>query len=152
MFKRMISTQIEIEAEAGRVWEALTDFPSYPEWNPMIRRAEGELKAGSRLRLRYEPAGHDGKNYRPKLLVVNPGNELRWLGNPWIPGLVRSEHYFLLQPLRGFRTRVGHGMFIKGLLAPFLRDMLQGTKGPFEEMNRALKNRSELNPTGKQTR
>jgi hypothetical protein len=33
-------------------------------------------------------------------------------------------------------------MFIKGLLAPFLRDMLEGTKGPFEELNRALKVRA----------
>ena len=35
--------------------------------------------------MRYEPAGHAGRNYKPKLLVVDTGNELRWLGNPWIP-------------------------------------------------------------------
>ncbi len=29
-----IHTEIEINAPAGKVWRVLTDFPSYPEWNP----------------------------------------------------------------------------------------------------------------------
>ena len=33
-----LRSQIEIEAPADRVWQVLTDFATYPEWNPFIRR------------------------------------------------------------------------------------------------------------------
>jgi uncharacterized protein YndB with AHSA1/START domain len=49
MFREEIITEIVIDAPAERVWEVLADLASYPEWNPRIRRASGELRAGSRL-------------------------------------------------------------------------------------------------------
>src|SRR5215210_9363232 len=36
-----LHSEIEINAPAQRVWEVLTDFASYPQWNPFIRRASG---------------------------------------------------------------------------------------------------------------
>jgi hypothetical protein len=57
MFEKVFHTEIEIDAEAERVWEVLTDFSSYHEWNPMIRRASGELQVGTRLQLHFEPTG-----------------------------------------------------------------------------------------------
>jgi uncharacterized protein YndB with AHSA1/START domain len=32
-----LHTEIEIDASAERVWDILTDFASYPQWNPFIR-------------------------------------------------------------------------------------------------------------------
>jgi len=51
----------------------------------MIRSAGGELRVGARLRLHFEPAGRKGYDFRPKLLVVEPTRELRWLGQPGFP-------------------------------------------------------------------
>ena len=36
-----LHSEIEIDASAERVWGILTDFASYPEWNPFIRRISG---------------------------------------------------------------------------------------------------------------
>jgi uncharacterized membrane protein len=33
--------QIHMKAPAQRVWQVLTDFAAYPEWNPFIRRVNG---------------------------------------------------------------------------------------------------------------
>ena len=44
-----IHTEIEIHAPAERVWQVLTDFAAYPQWNSFIRRVEGEIRAGARL-------------------------------------------------------------------------------------------------------
>jgi uncharacterized protein YndB with AHSA1/START domain len=32
-----IRTEILINAQAYKVWKALTDFNSYPSWNPFIK-------------------------------------------------------------------------------------------------------------------
>ena len=41
---KVIHTEIEINAPASRVWEILTDFGSFPQWNPFIRQVSGEPK------------------------------------------------------------------------------------------------------------
>jgi uncharacterized protein YndB with AHSA1/START domain len=42
-----LHTEIEINGPAERVWAVLTDFASYPEWNPFIRQVSGELNIGA---------------------------------------------------------------------------------------------------------
>ena len=49
MFRRQIITQINIEASPEEIWQHLTDFASYPQWNPFIAAIEGDLRVGSRL-------------------------------------------------------------------------------------------------------
>ena len=144
MSRKEIHTEIEIDSAAERVWEVLIDLPAYPEWNPMIREASGELRPGARLRLHFQPPGQKGRKFRPKLLVVDPDRELRWQGNPGVPGLFESEHGFIIQPKRGGGTLLAHDMVFYGLLAPLLWKRLEEkTVGPFEEMNRALRDRVE---------
>ena len=41
-----LRTEIEIQASDKRVWQLLTDFASFPQWNPFIRQAKGEVKVG----------------------------------------------------------------------------------------------------------
>ena len=42
---RVISTEIEISASDEEVWQVLSDFDAYPEWNPFIKTIEGKLEA-----------------------------------------------------------------------------------------------------------
>jgi len=37
-------TTFEIYAPATRVWDVLTDFRSYPQWNPQIHWASGSIE------------------------------------------------------------------------------------------------------------
>jgi hypothetical protein len=139
-----IRTEIEIESPAERVWQLLTDFASFPQWNPFIRQATGEPKVGGRLAVRIQPPGSRGMTFRPKVLRVEPNRELRWLGRLWIPGLFDGEHRFLLEPLGPARTRFVQQETFTGLLVPLLlKWMGDATHQGFEEMNRALKARAE---------
>lgn len=144
MPKKEILTETLIEAEPEHVWRVLTEFSSYPEWNPMLPEASGELVAGARLELHFEQENGRRRTFRPKLVVVEPCRELRWLGNPGVPGLLESQHYFLIEPPVEGRCRLEHGMVFYGMLVPILGSRLElSTRGPFEAMNMALKERSE---------
>ena len=146
--KELLS-EIEIGAPAERVWRLLTDFPTYPQWNPFIRRISGEPTPGERLEVRIEPPGGRGMTFRPTVLNAEPNRELRWLGHLLVPGLFDGEHSLTIQPLEENRVRFVQREAFRGLLVPLIgRSLDNNTQQGFEEMNRALKERAEAPPSG----
>ena len=145
MAEHTIETTIQIGAPPSRVWQVLTDFRAMSDWNPFIRSISGPLKEGARLSIQIAPPGKSGMRFRPKVLVVKPDQELRWLGSLLIPGLFNGEHSFVLQPEGTDGTRFLHAEKFSGLLVgPFVRrGMLDATRQGFEDMNIALKERAE---------
>lgn len=145
--RRELITTIEIKAPIERVWNVLTDFPTYPQWNPMIRQVTGELRTGGRLSVHFQPAGRKPRRFKPKLILVAPNRELRWLGWPRFPTLFDSEHYWRLQTVSDGSTHLEHGMVMYGLLAPVAAILMEdASRAPFEAMNRAHKARAEARP------
>jgi hypothetical protein len=135
-----ICTEIEIEATAERVWELLTDFASFPNWNPFLRRASGDLIPGAKLEVRIQPSGARGMTFRPTVLKVEPNRELRWLGHLIMPGLFDGEHFFIIDKLNENRVRFTQRELFTGLFVPLLaRSLDKDTRRGFEEMNLAIK-------------
>jgi hypothetical protein len=144
VYRKEMNTEIEIDAPPELVWGVLTDFASYPEWNPMIRKASGELRTGARLKVRFEPEGSRGHTFRPKLIVVSPDREFRWLGWPRFPGLFDTEHYWIIEGNPDGKSLLRHGTVIYGLFAPLGSRTLERTsRSAFELMNIAHKKRAE---------
>ncbi|HOD14481.1 MAG TPA: SRPBCC domain-containing protein [Spirochaetota bacterium] len=144
MFKEKIHTGIDINAAPALVWSVLADLARYPEWNPMIRSAAGELKRGSRLTLRFNPPGTGETVFCPKLMVVDPVRELRWQGRPGFPLLFESVHVFIIEPAAAGGSRLTHDMLFYGLLIPLARARIRRSiEGPFVLMNKALKAQAE---------
>ena len=100
MTKNLAST-IGIDASPERVWQVLTDFAAYPEWNPFIVRAEGRPEEGVRLTVRMQPVGARAVTLVPTVLEAVEARRLRWSGSLWIPGIFDAEHVFSLDPPGG---------------------------------------------------
>lgn len=139
---REISTHVEIDASPQRVWETLTDFPRYAQWNPFIREAAGEARIGTTLALRMFPAKGRPISFKPRVLAAQEGAELRWLGRFLLPGLFDGEHRFVLSPHNG-GTRLEQSEKFTGLLVPVLGSLIDGTVENFQRLNDALKERAE---------
>jgi hypothetical protein len=126
------------------VWQLLTDFASFPEWNPFMRRASGEIREGGRLEVYIQPSGARGMTFKPVVLKAEPGRELRWLGRLFIPKLFDGEHILAIEPLDANRVRFVQCEIFTGVLIPFFAHSLDSdTQRGFEEMNQALKARAE---------
>ena len=139
-----LRSEIEIQASAERVWQLLTDFASFPQWNPFMRRASGEATPGAQLEVHLQPSGARGMTFKPTVLKAEPGRELRWLGHLLIPGLFDGEHILIIEPLEAKRVRFVQREIFTGVLVPFFAHGLDtDTQRGFEEMNHALKARAE---------
>ncbi|GAB5538442.1 MAG: hypothetical protein Salg2KO_05450 [Salibacteraceae bacterium] len=85
--KREIKTEIEINATAEKVWQVLTDFEKFPNWNPFITSIQGEKQKGGILSIEIVPPNRKAMTFKPKVLVYEPKKELRWLGSGPLKGL-----------------------------------------------------------------
>jgi uncharacterized protein YndB with AHSA1/START domain len=66
---RRIETAIDISAPPVAVWGVLVDFAAHPDWNPFIRRLQGEARAGGRLEVTVQPPGGKPMTFRPRVLA-----------------------------------------------------------------------------------
>ena len=96
---REIRSEIEIEASAETVWGVLTDFAAFPEWNPFMRSAAGELTQGEQIAVTMQPPGHRPSTFRPRLLSVDAGRSFRWRGHLVVPGIFDGEHVHEVEAL-----------------------------------------------------
>jgi hypothetical protein len=136
-----VSATIQIGAPPMSVWAILTDLGHYPEWNPLFLEAAGDIVAGQRIRLRSkQPATGRPMTIKPKIIVAEPGVELRWASS--LPGIIGGEHSFALSAVDG-GTRLVQSESFRGLLVPFSGKTLASTEAAFQALNQALKERAE---------
>jgi hypothetical protein len=137
-------TEITIAASDDQVWQLLTDFATFPQWNPFMRRVPGQAKAGTRLEVYIQPSGARGMTFRPTVLIAEPKRELRWLGRLLVPGLFDGEHSFIIESRGPHQVRFVQREQSRGVLVLlFSRSLDTDTLRGFGEMNAALKARAE---------
>lgn len=143
---RQPRSQIDIDAPPERVWDVLTNFPTFPSWNPFIREAEGSLHPGARLRIKLR-LGRWLITFHPVLTVVDRPRELRWLARQWRPGIFDVDRRFRLEPLGTTGCRFVQSESGSGIFAPLLMLIMAGRilRG-YEEFNAAIKERVERAP------
>ncbi|GAA5174644.1 SRPBCC domain-containing protein [Niveibacterium umoris] len=140
-----LRTTVDIQASPNQVWAILTDFATYPEWNPFIRAVRGEPIAGRSLNVSVvSGAAKRTRSYWPRVLSSEAPRELRWQQRMMFGGLLEGEHRFKLVQRSDGSTRLVHSECFTGLLVPLLRDRIEREARPgFEAMNEALRLRAE---------
>lgn len=146
---RIIEHTIEIHASPERVWQVLTDFDAYDEWNPFLTHIEGRAEVGTRLKVTFQPPGGRRVRMRPTLKAASPPRELRWLGRAGIPGLFDGEHRFAIEDIGGGRSRLVQSEVFHGVLVPLFRRTIAKAARGFASMNEALKTQAERDHAGR---
>ncbi|WP_410509064.1 SRPBCC domain-containing protein [Methanosarcina hadiensis] len=140
--RKEICSEIIVNASAFRVWQVLTDFEAYQQWNPFIRKVDGVARHGSRISAQMHLGNHT-MTFRPAVLTVKPDRELRWIGHLFIPGIFDGEHSFIIEPLNENQVLLVQREGFNGILVPLFTSVLKDTEKSFNDMNRALKQRVE---------
>ncbi len=141
-----IHTEIEINASPETVWQVLSDFASYPAWNPVITRINGTPTVGEKISFTIQAAPFVQIPIPLCEILVASGRELRWKGPalPLIDQVLSGEHYFIVQEAGPKKVRFVHGESFTGYVASVLEPILQQRlTESYSTMNRALKERCE---------
>jgi hypothetical protein len=140
---KTIQTEITINATPAKVWSVLTDFESYPDWNPFIKSIKGDQSLGGKLETSILPPNRKLMKFKPRILAFDEHSELRWLGTAGIKGLFDGEHYFKIKDLKNGSVKFEHGEKFTGILVGLMPRVLVDTKTGFELMNEAFKKECE---------
>jgi hypothetical protein len=139
-----IRTEVDIDSSPEKVWQVLTDFGHYRDWNPFIRDITGKLNEGSRLEIQISTSTKKTRKYRPVLTKIEPNHEMRWLGKAFLPGLLDGERILTLQRLENNQVRLIHREIFRGIGVSLAGSRIDfEIRRKFEEMNSALKKKIE---------
>lgn len=138
-----LTTEIIINTSAEQVWQVLTDFSSYQEWNPFIVGSSGEAVEGTQLTNQMKQ-GDKTMTFKPKLVKVEENRRLEWLGHLWVPGLFDGHHIFVIEEIAPQQVKLIQKEKFSGLLrGVVMKQIAESTQAGFIVMNRALKERVE---------
>jgi len=140
---KKIMTEIIIDKDVSTVWKVLTDFESYPNWNPFVRSIKGEKSVGKKVFVTCKTASGKKVSFKPIVLKFETEKEFRWKGKLGIKGIFDGQYYFKLEELSKHQTKFIHGEDMSGILVSLLGDKLDKMNLSFESMNQALKKECE---------
>ena len=136
---KQIRTSISINASKEKIWQILTDFEKYPEWNSFIKSVTGEVKVGNQIQIKLQ-----GMTFKPFVLTFIENSELKWIGHLWFKGLFDGEHTFKLIDNENGTINFEQSENFTGILVKlFTKSLNKDTKNGFERMNKELKLRAE---------
>jgi hypothetical protein len=143
-----LKTQIEINAPVARVWDVLTNFAAYPEWNPFIVEWKGRVTTGATVSFRFQFIRGVPIWTKANILRLEPGRELRWAAHVLTPRLFNGERRIELTPMGQSKTLLQHAEVFAGLaaVAPLIQLLVRlgWMSAPYRAMNSALKKRVEV--------
>lgn len=150
-----VETEIVINAPANIVYNILTDFDSYSEWNPFIVESSKDtqdlIEHKTILTNKMKPnPDSSGIVFTPTVIKVEENKEFEWLGILCCRGCFDGNHYFKIEELSSETSSIKfihgerfYGCLIVSCICCIDCLLMNDTKQGFEKMNNALKERAE---------
>jgi hypothetical protein len=136
--------EIEIQSTSEKVWEVLTGFDKYPDWNPLLCRVEGKLIVGEKVNLTAKSASNE-MNLLCTVTKVEINRQFSWKFHVVLPFLFQGEHIFKIEPIDERKVRFIDREVFHGLLVPLQAKNLETNAKPaMIAMGEALKDRVEI--------
>ncbi len=139
-----INTEIIINAPKKVIWDILTDFPSYSEWNPFLIKVIGEASPGGNI---FFVAKSEGAIV-PVLANITEyefEKKFSWGGPPFtlFKSIFGAEHFFIIEEISPTQCRFRNNERMEGVIADVTWALIEKSEPAYHAMNQALKERAE---------
>jgi hypothetical protein len=133
-------TEIQINSNPEILWNVITDFKHYYQWNPILQKIKGEPLIGNQLEIHLRTVGGKKRIYHPKIIKITPNHELRWKGTFIFSQIFSGERIFLIEKLAENKVNFVNKEIFSGIGVRFTpQKMEDDIVASFKKMNEALK-------------
>jgi len=141
--KRAVEHRIGIQAPAELVWELISDFSTWEQWNPVHPRAEGQLKIGTSLSVHQALPGEPVRVIQPVVQDWVPYEQLHWRSTR-LGGFVTAIRYIEIENMGPSSSTFSNGELFMGMLVRWIsRDDRRKLKAAYTQMGEALRDHAE---------
>lgn len=139
-----IKTEIVINAPKERIWQVLTDFESYGDWNPLIPKiiCQGSLGTKVTIHLKNKgltiPINAKVSDYAINRKFAWSGPELKAAHS-----VIKAKHSFEIIEIEKGTCLFKHEETFDGFLPRLLWLGISKLEASYSEMNTALKEKAE---------
>lgn len=140
----VIDETVEVDAPHDFVWDVITDFRRYGEWNPFVVACDSTLKVGDPIEMRVHLFGAFAQPQREIIFEHEPGKRFCY-GVAGVPfGAMRSNRCHEVRVLDSGRSEYRSHFELSGWLSPVVSGLLgsQLRRG-FHAMTESIRTRSE---------
>ena len=138
-----INHEIEIKAPASAVWAVITDFDSYPQWNPFVVAAKSSLKPGDPIDMKVKLLGPVQRQVEI-ILDVRQGKGFSYCMKPFPLGALSSRRSHEIIELGDGRCQYKSHFHLEGWMMPLIRGMMRGAlERGFGGMSVAIRERAQ---------
>ena len=139
-----IDESYEVRASAEVLWQVITDFDRYPDWNPFVISCAAALREGQPIDMKVQLFKHFAQPQRETIVEVKPGVSFRYGLGPGRLGALSSLRSHEIETLGSGQTRYRSHFHLTGWLAPLTEAWLgRRLEHGFTAMTRALVARAE---------
>ena len=136
--------EIEINASADDVWNSLTDFSKYADWNTFITRVDSEFKEGATSKVSIALPFSKSMDFNLKVANIIDGQSFVWIGTTLERYVLDGVHTFQIEPVGANKVKFSQKEKFSGILLYLVIPFIKGTvEKNFRKMNQTLKNRVE---------
>jgi hypothetical protein len=141
----VIDKSVEIDAASDLVWDVITDFRRYAEWNPFVVACESTLKVGEPIEMRVHVFKSFAQPQREIIFEHEPGKRFCYGLPPMSLGAMRSNRCHEVRGLDSKRSEYRSHFELAGWLSPAISALLgsQLRRG-FHAMTESIRTRSEM--------
>jgi len=139
----VIEHDLEVKASADAVWQVITDFDSYKQWNPFLLDCESSMQPGEPIDLTVQ-LGKQVRQEQEIIDTVTPGKGFTYRMKPMPGGALSSHRIHEITVIDENTCRYRSRFELQGWLSPVVKlavgkHLLSGFGG----MSHGIKDRAE---------
>jgi uncharacterized protein YndB with AHSA1/START domain len=115
-----IDRVLEIDAPAETVWQVLTEFDRYSEWNPMAPEVACDFRPGGAIDMAVRLGGDKPRQQREWINSIGPGRGFSYSMKPIPAAALASERVQRVEEIDAGRSRYISHFEIRGWLRPIV--------------------------------